>query len=181
MADFNSIVCWLIFQEDDHKTPGKVVDLGDQAGLTRLGLTQRWYSADLPMTFFSTMSFKDAVQVAKHVYKIRYWDILDGDLIIADTVAAVLLSFAVNGGIKIAVKTLQSILGVAEDGQIGPRTIAELNLKDPEIVVKLFRSEWEDFYHRLVSLEPYKAQFLSGWISRSQFPYPSMQVPIIYA
>lgn len=131
------------------------------------------------MTFFSTMSFEDAIVAAKHVYKIRYWDMLDGDFIGTDAVAAVLLSFAVNGGIRISVKTLQSVLGITEDGQIGPQTIAELNSKDAETVVKLFKSEWEDFYRRIVLLNPEKEKFLAGWLNRVNFPYPA-QIPAIY-
>jgi lysozyme family protein len=180
MANFESIVQWLLYIEDDKKTPGKIVDLHDGVGLTRLGLTQRWHQADLPLSFFSTMPFAEAVTCAKAVYKKQYWTSLCGDQIEHDQVAAPLLSFAVNDSVRIAVKTLQSVLGVTEDGSLGPKTLAELNSKDPDIVAKLFRAEWIDFYKRDIMLNPGKAEFLNGWINRVDFPYPSPLVPVIY-
>lgn len=180
MADFEKIMPWILYQEDDKRIPGKIVDLGDGAGFTRLGLTQRWHQSDVPSGFFSSLPFPDAVKAAKIVYKKLYWDLLDGDLINADIVAAPLMSFAVNTTVHAAVKTLQSVLGITEDGQVGPRTIAELNSKDPMAVARLFRASWEDFYHRLVSLEPSKAPFLTGWINRVNFPFPSPLVTSIY-
>ncbi len=179
MANFEPIVQWLLFQEDDHKVPGKIVNLGDSAGLTRLGITQRWHQTQVPVDFFSTMSFKDAVAAAKIVYKQCYWGFISGDSI-ADAVAAPLLSFAVNDTPKVAIKTLQRVLEVLEDGSIGPKTLAELNSKDPDVTAALFRAAWIDFYHRDVDANPHKAQFLNGWINRAHFPYPSPLVSEIY-
>lgn len=179
MANFESIIQWILFQEDDHKVPGKIVDLGDGAGLTRLGLTQRWHQSDVPMEFFSTLSFTEAVRAAKPVYRKQYWNILDGDLIKWDVVAAPLLSFAVNDNPRVAVKALQSVLGVPTDGAMGPHTLAELDSKDPFMVAKLFRADWADFYHRDVLLNPHKAKFLKGWLVRADFPYPA-NIPTIY-
>ena len=176
LANFNSIICWLIFQEDDHREPGKIEDLQDGAGLTRFGLTQRWHQKDLPAEFWSTMEFDDAVKYAKLAYKKNYWNLLDGDLINSDQVAAPLLSFAVNDTVHIAVKTLQAVLQVPEDGLIGPKTLEELNQKDPDIVAKLFRAEWISFYQLDVKLNPSKQKFLDGWINRASFPYPSKLV-----
>jgi lysozyme family protein len=82
------------------------------------------------------------------------------------------MSFAVNDNIKIAVQTLQTILGVHVDGAIGPITIAEANSKDPVIVAKLFRAEWSDFYTRDAQLNPNKAKFLEGWQNRTRLAYP---------
>jgi lysozyme family protein len=125
------------------------------------------------------MSFEDAVKVAKQVYKNKYWNLMSGDDIDSDTVAAPLLSFGINDNIFIACKILQKVLGVLEDGHIGPKTLAELNQKDPEIVAKLFRAEWINFYQGLVKIAPSKQQFLDGWINRANFPYPA-DIPEIY-
>jgi lysozyme family protein len=147
--------------------------LGDGGGLTRLGLTQRWHQTGLPTGYFSTMSFSDAVAAAKITYKYCYWDMLDGDAIMSDQVAAPLLSFAVNDSVKVAVETLQRVLEVEIDGFMGPKTVAELNSKDPYIAAKLFRAGWVDFYHNDVIMNPAKQKFLTGWVNRALFPYPS--------
>lgn len=179
MANFEPIIQWVLYQEDDHRAPGKIVDLGDGAGLTRLGLTQRWHQKDVPMDFFSTMTFKDAVVSAKSAYKKNYWSIISGDQIDSDEIAAPLLSFSVNDNPLIASKILQRVLHISEDGHIGPKTLAELNSKDPDSIVKMFRAEWIDFYQQLVKIAPSKQGFLAGWINRAQFPYPA-QIPSIY-
>jgi lysozyme family protein len=173
MANFDNVIPWLLYQEDDKRIPGRILDEGDGAGLTRLGLTQRWHQSEVPMTYFSTLSFKDAVAIAKIVYRKSYWNLLDGDLINSDMVAAPLLSFAVNDNVKVAVKTLQRVLEVPDDGMMGPHTLAELNSKDPFAVARLFRAGWVDFYHHDVIINPSKQQFLSGWVNRALFPYPS--------
>src|ERR1700676_3596242 len=177
MANFEPIVKWLLYQEDSHSTPGKILNEGDDAGLTRLGITQRYHQSDVPSDFFSTMSFKDAVQAAKYVYRKRYWEILDGDLMNSDQVAAPLISFAVNDNTLTAVKTLQQVLEVDDDGHMGPKTLAELNSKDPVIVAKLFRAAWITFYQHDAAVNSSKTQFLQGWINRANFPYPSPLVP----
>ena len=179
MADFSGIVQWLLYIEDDKKEPGKIVNLNDGAGNTRFGLTQRWHQVDLPIDFFTTMAFKDAVIAAKKVYKTRYWNMIDGDLITSDQVAAPLLSFAVNDTPEVAVKTLQSVLDVEQDGIMGPQTLAELNSKDGDITAHLFRAAWINFYQKDCELNSSKAQFLSGWITRATFPYP-FAIPNIY-
>lgn len=180
MANFEPIIQWILYQEDDHKSPGKIVNLGDGAGLTRLGLTQRWHQQDLPEQFFTTMGFNAAVMIAKAVYHKQYWILLSCDLINYDQVAAPLLSFAINDNPLIAAKTLQHVLGVTEDGHLGPKTLAELNSKDPDQVAKLFRAAWIDFYHNLIIIAPSRQQFIDGWINRANFPYPSPLVPRIY-
>jgi lysozyme family protein len=177
MSDFNKIVQWLLYQEDSHTHPGVTVDLGDGAGLTRLGITSKNFGLAVPGTFFSTLPFAEAVQAAKQVYKNSFWNKFNGDEIASDQVAAPLLSFSVNRNVHTAVKTLQHVLLVTPDGVLGPETAHELNQKDPVIVAKMFRNEWVNFYHTVAQMNPNDARFLDGWINRVNFPYPSPLVP----
>lgn len=180
MAKFEPVVQWLLFQEDDHKNPGRIVNLGDGAGLTRLGITSKNYGSIVPSEFFTTMPFNQAVQVAKTLYLNQYWHHLNGDRISAEEVAAPLLSFAVNRKISRAVQALQHVLGVEEDGVLGLVTISQLNQKDPVIVSKMFRAEWENYYRHVAAINPNDVKFIHGWINRAEFPYPSSLVPNIY-
>jgi lysozyme family protein len=180
MASFEPIIEWLLFQEDDHRTPGKIVNLGDGAGFTRFGITSKNFGALVPANFFTTMSFTNAVQVAKSIYQDQYWHHLNGDRINSDQVAAPLLSFAVNRNIPTAVKALQRVLEVEQDGVLGLITVAVLNEKDPDAVNNLFRAEWIYYYQHIAAVNPNDAKFLGGWINRAQFPFPSALVPNIY-
>lgn len=180
MAKFEPVVQWLLYQEDDHRNPGRILNEGDGAGWTRLGITSKTYGSIVPPDFFSTMPFNLAVQVAKTLYLNQYWHHLNGDRILAEEVAAPLLSFAVNRNIPTAVKHLQHVLGVDPDGVLGLVTIAELNQKDPAIVAKMFRAEWENYYRQVAAVNPNDEKFIDGWVARANFPYPSPLVPTIY-
>jgi lysozyme family protein len=180
MANFEPIVEWLLYQEDDHRNPGRTLNEGDGAGLTRLGITSKNYAAIVPAGFFGTMPFQMAVQVAKTLYQNQYWHHLNGDRIISDLIAAPLLSFAVNRNIPTAVRTLQHILDVETDGVLGLITIATLNQKDPVAVAAQFRAGWINYYHAVALTNPNDAKFLDGWINRANFPFPSTLVPHIY-
>ena len=180
MANFESIVEWLLYIEDDKHTPGKIVNEGDGAGFTRLGITSKNYGSITPPGFFTNMPFTMAVQVAKSIYQNQYWHHINGDRIVSDQVAAPLLSFAVNRNIPTAVKHLQSVLGVEQDGVLGLVTIAELNQKDPNAVAAQFRAEWINYYQKAAANNPNDAKFLDGWINRANFPFPSPLVPHIY-
>ena len=106
MADYSKIIPWLLYQEDDKRVPGKIVNLGDGAGMTRLGITSNNFGSYVPDTFFTTMGFQDAVGCAKILYKNQYWNRFNGDKIQSDEVAAIILSFAVNRNIRISVSNL---------------------------------------------------------------------------
>ena len=56
------------------------------------------------------------------IYKNLYWDRISGDNLPSGVDFAV-FDYAVNSGVSRAAKTLQSVVGVAQDGQIGPQTI----------------------------------------------------------
>lgn len=180
MANFEPIVNWLLYQEDDHHIPGKIVNLGDGAGLTRLGITSKNYGTIVPPNFFTDMPFVMAVQVAKSIYQNQYFHHLNAERIVADQVAAPLLSFAVNRNIPAAVKTLQHVLGVQADGVLGLVTVSVLNQKDPNIVAAQFRADWTNYYHAVALANPNDEKFLQGWVNRANFPFPSSLVPNIY-
>jgi lysozyme family protein len=66
------------------------------------------------------------------LYKTKYWDTIKGDDLPHGVDYAV-FDFAINSGPSRAAKTLQSVLGVATDGQIGKGTLAaleEANIRD---------------------------------------------------
>jgi lysozyme family protein len=181
MANFEPIVEWLLYQEDDHRTPGKIVNLGDGAGLTRLGITSKNYSTVMDSSFWTTMPFSVAVPSAKTLYENQYWHHINGDRINDDQTAALILSWSVNRNVPVAVKGIQTVLGVEQDGVLGLVTIAELNSKDPAVVAAQYRAEWKDFYSKVVSLNPDDARFLDGWNARVDFPFPSPLVGSLYA
>ena len=95
----------------------------DPGGPTNKGITQAVYDAwqksqNLPTQ--SVRNISDATVAA--IYKQQYWDRVRGDDLPAGVDFAV-FDFAVNSGVSRAAKTLQAVVGVTQDGQIGPATI----------------------------------------------------------
>jgi lysozyme family protein len=95
----------------------------DPGGPTNKGITQAVYDAwqksqNLPTQ--SVRNISDATVAA--IYKQQYWDRISGDDLPAGVDFAV-FDYAVNSGVSRAAKTLQAVVGVTQDGQIGPATI----------------------------------------------------------
>jgi lysozyme family protein len=95
----------------------------DPGGPTNKGVTQAVYddwrkSQNLPVQ--SVRNIADS-EVAS-IYKNLYWDRINGDNL-PDGVDFAVFDFAVNSGVSRAARTLQGVVGVAQDGQIGPQTI----------------------------------------------------------
>lgn len=95
----------------------------DPGGPTMKGITQAVYdswqrSQNLPTQ--SVRNISDAAVAA--IYKQQYWDKIRGDDLPSGVDFAV-FDYAVNSGVSRASKTLQSVVGVTQDGVIGPATI----------------------------------------------------------
>jgi lysozyme family protein len=95
----------------------------DPGGPTNKGVTQAVYDAwqksqNLPTQ--SVRNISDATVAA--IYKQQYWDRINGDNLPAGVDFAV-FDYAVNSGVSRAAKTLQAVVGVTQDGVIGPATI----------------------------------------------------------
>jgi lysozyme family protein len=102
---------------------GKVDDPRDPGGRTAFGVTQNTYNAwrkkqNLPIVDVFTISQNEVAAI----YRQEYWDRIRGDDLPSGVDFAV-FDFAVNSGVSKAAKTLQSVVGVTQDGVIGPATI----------------------------------------------------------
>lgn len=102
---------------------GYVNDPRDPGGATNKGVTQRTYDVwrvDHQLPKRSVKHITDAEVMA--IYKRMYWDKVSGDLL-PSGLDYCLFDFAVNSGPRRAATYLQRILGVADDGKIGPVTL----------------------------------------------------------
>jgi len=103
---------------------GKVDDPRDPGGRTAYGVTQNTYNA---WRAKHGLSQKDVFQIADSevaaIYRQEYWDKIRGDDLPEGLDFAV-FDFAVNSGVSRASRFLQAAVGVAQDGKIGPATIA---------------------------------------------------------
>ncbi|TGP25906.1 hypothetical protein EN828_10505 [Mesorhizobium sp. M2D.F.Ca.ET.185.01.1.1] len=133
----------------------------DPGGATMKGVTlanfRRYVQADA--TKDDLRHITDA-QLAT-VYKRFYWDAVSGDDL-PDGVDYATFDFAVNSGPSRAAKYLQAAVGVAEDGKIGPATIAAAKAKPAGVVIDALCDARLAFLERL----PTWGTFGKGWKAR---------------
>ena len=98
----------------------------DPGGATNRGVTQAVYNAYRKIRGRGMQSVKFITDdELRAIYKFQYWDKVQGDFLPTGLDYAV-FDFAVNSGVGRAAKYLQAVLGVAQDGQIGARTLAAI-------------------------------------------------------
>lgn len=132
---------------------GYVNNPDDPGGETNFGVSKRSY----PEVDIKGLTRDDA----KAIYLRDFWerggmDQFDG------AIAFQFFDLAVNCGIQTAARMLQRAAGVADDGRIGPVTVAAINnLPVPVLLVRLI-AEQLDFRRKLSTFKTFGA----GWTAR---------------
>lgn len=136
---------------------GYVNHPADPGGETNWGITLRTARAEGYTGPIRSMTR----QQAKEIYRSAYWgraraDQYDG------AIGYQLFDAAVNHGIGNAVRFLQRAVGVADDGAIGPVTVAAIKRMSVTDVLAKFNAERLDFYTKLTTWPT----FGKGWTRR---------------
>lgn len=103
---------------------------------------------------------------AKLIYKRLFWDALKADEIKSQSVAEILFDFAVNSGVGTAARAIQKIVNVAQDGNIGPKTLLEINKKEASQLFEEIKTFRKQFYARIIVANPKLKTFEKGWNNR---------------
>jgi lysozyme family protein len=122
---------------------GYVANPADPGGATKWGISQRSY----PNLDIANLTRDQAIAI----YKADFWDKINGDAM-PPGIGFQVLDFAVNSGISTAIRALQRAIGVADDGNFGPVSMAALKAADPADTIMRFLAE------RLIFMSG-----LSGW------------------
>jgi len=141
---------------------GYVNDPQDPGGATNKGVTQTVYDDWRTSHGLVRQSVRliDPPEV-EALYRKRYWDFIKGDQLPVGIDYCV-FDFAVNSGVNRASRYLQRAAGVAEDGQIGPATIAAVNATDSEKLIGDVCTARLKFLAQL----PTFGHFGKGWTTR---------------
>ena len=133
---------------------GYVFDPRDPGGETKFGISKREY----PNVDIRNLTLADA----KAIYKRDYWDRAQCDRLPPD-LAFDLFDAAVNSGIGQAIRWLQRSVGVADDGVVGPLTLAQIQRMDDESAIRArFNGHRLEFMTRLSTWDV----FGKGWARR---------------
>jgi lysozyme family protein len=123
---------------------------------------------DIDADDIRTMSRDDAIAVYRH----HWWDRYHYDQLGDDALATKVFDLAVNMGAKQAHLCLQRAIRavwfpVAEDGVLGPKTMAAANAADPRLLLPALRAEAAGFYRTLITAKPRLEKYRSGWLRRA--------------
>jgi lysozyme family protein len=137
---------------------GFVNHQSDPGGMTMLGVTQRvweeWVGHPVDEKEMRSLT-PDKVAP---MYKAKYWDKIRGDDLPSGVDLAV-FDCCVNSGPGRAAKMLQRVLGLTEDGAIGPNTLAKALSIDSSKLIADYNAARLAFLQAL----PTWATFGKGW------------------
>lgn len=134
----------------------------DPGGATNKGVTQATYDGWRSRQKLANQSVRNitAAEVSA-IYRRDYWDKVKGDEL-PEGVGYAVFDFAVNSGPSRAARFLQKIVGVAQDGMIGPATVAATNALPAATVIDRLCDDRMAF---LRSLDTFST-FGKGWARR---------------
>ena len=132
---------------------GYVNDPRDPGQETRWGISKRAY----PQVDIRNLTRAQAVDI----YRRDFWQRVRGDELPREF-AFQALDAAVNHGIGNAVRWIQRAAGVADDGVIGPVTLAAVQRAQAADLVLRFNAERLRFYAKLTTF----STFGRGWVNR---------------
>tara|TARA_R110000751_G_scaffold65483_2_gene133949 strand:+ start:5951 stop:6580 length:630 start_codon:yes stop_codon:yes gene_type:complete len=136
----------------------------DPGGATNKGITlatfRRYIKPNGTVSDLKALTTAQAVTV----YKRQYWDAVSADLLPSGVDYAV-ADFAVNSGPSRAAKYLQAVVGVTQDGQIGPATIAATKAMPPREVIERLCGDRLAFMKRIQGGKLWQT-FGRGWQRR---------------
>jgi lysozyme family protein len=108
--------------------------------------------------------YPQLTQMVHNHYKSYYWDKNRIGEICNDKVAGFLFDFTVNSGGN-AIKSIQRIIGVKDDGVIGDKTIQAINNYNGDLFNQLKQARLK-FVEDIVKRNPGQKKFLQGWRNR---------------
>lgn len=131
-------------------------DPDDAGGATKFGIDQRSH----PNENIRSLT-RDR---AKQIYWDEYWSPVKAEQL-SPGVGEVVANIGVNSGKGRATRWLQAAVGVVQDGNIGPKTLAAAAAFDPKTLAKKLLDRHESFYKEIAVGR--NAKFLKGWLNRN--------------
>lgn len=145
---------------------GYVNHVADRGGATKFGITlatlSAWRSADCTADDMKALS----VAEAREIYGAEYITRPGFDRIASEALRATLVDYGVHSGPRVAIRSLQRILKVAQDGNLGPQTEQAANLTDGRrLAIKVLAGRARHL-GRIITDDPKQAAFAAGWMDR---------------
>ena len=141
---------------------GYVWHAEDPGGETNLGVTRAVYEQYAGRQVMDGEMEGLTYDDVYPIYRENYWDRVRGDDLPSGVDWAV-FDWGVNSGTSRAAKALQRIIGVEQDGGIGPMTLQAVASIEPVDIVDQMHYMREGFYRSLSTFDT----FGRGWLRRN--------------
>lgn len=133
----------------------------DPGGMTNLGCTkavwEEWCGHEVTEKVMRSLTAKDVAPL----YKRKYWDKVKADEL-PTGIDYCVFDTAINSGPGRAIKLLQGVVGVDQDGDIGPKTLAAVKAFDSKDLVQDYSKRRLSF---MMDLKNWPT-FGKGWTNR---------------
>ena len=166
MADVNKLAHWILKWEG-----GFVNDPDDSGGATNKGVTIKTWKqvgydkdgdGDIDVKDLKLLTVNDVIKV---VLKPHYWDRWKADEIVSQSVANICVDWVWASG-KPGITRVQKLLGVKQDGVVGPKTLAALNSRSPLPLFGAIKQKRIKFIDEICIKNPKNLKFKKGWLNR---------------
>lgn len=155
---------------------GFVNDKTDRGGATNMGITiHTWRSVGYDKDGDGDIDAQD-IKLLTHtdfaaVLKKHYWNRWKADSINNQSIADILVDWVWGSGAW-GIKIPQRILGLTQDGVVGPKTIAAVNSQDQKVLFEKIFAARVKFLNDIVKNDSSQKRFIKGWLNRlNDFKY----------
>lgn len=141
----------------------------DRGGMTYAGIARNYHGAWKGWDWIDRGQ-RDHIQLTEMVqdfYRKNFWNPIQGEAINAQDIAESLYDFAVNAGVRTAVKLAQLVVEASPDGVVGPRTLEKLNAVESESFILRYALAKVTRYAAICNRTSSQKKFLLGWINRT--------------
>ena len=158
-TNFEKIITDVIKAEGGAKVTNDPLDKG---GRTQYGISER----SNPQAW---LDGKVTEEEARQIYAQKYviWPRFNQIPESHALVQRQLIDYGVPSGPMIAIQKLQRVLGLPEDGVIGPKTLAALIIRDPKEVNNRLVLERLLMNARICKKDPSQLKYIEGWNLRA--------------
>lgn len=136
----------------------------DKGGCTNMGVTiaayRQFVNRDGTCEDLRKMTHTDFEKVLR-----KYWDMWKADQIKDQQVAEILVDWVWGSG-RYGITIPQQLIGVTDDGIVGPVTLAKINSYNPAVLHDMIWNRRKTYLERLVANNPSQKVFLKGWMNR---------------
>jgi lysozyme family protein len=145
-------------------------DPADRGGPTNMGITlATWKQVGYDKDQDGIIDKQDLRQLSRedvlHILRIHYWDRWHADEIKNQALAEMLVDWLWSSG-RWGITIPQRLLGLREDGIVGPRTLKKINEVNPNRFLLQIYNARVSFILNIIRSDPTQKRFERGWFNR---------------